>query len=85
MVVVRSHHWQSGRELPTGEVVELPGVGHLSLPSHPGTVETLARLMSESAVRVELGLPDALPHLPLQEHPQPTPRPALPVTAVPAK
>lgn len=82
-VVVRSHHWPAGRGVPAGEVVELAGVGHLSLPNHPQTVAVLSRLMAESATRVELGPPDALPHLPLREHPQPTPRPVMQVIAPP--
>lgn len=83
MVVIRSHHWKAGRDLPAAEVVEVPGVGHLSLPSHPGTVEAIARLMADSATRVQLGPPDALPHLPLTDRPQPAPRPSFPVSVVP--
>lgn len=74
---LRSHSWPGGRNI-AGEVTELPGVGHLSLPSHPQTVATLLRLLAVSATRVQLGPPDALPHLPLTDHPQPTPRPLLP-------
>jgi hypothetical protein len=81
--VVRSHNWPGGRAVTAHEAVELPGVGHLSLPAHPETVRLLARLMAASAARVVLPSPELLPGLPLTDRPQPIPRPPLPVVANP--
>ncbi len=82
--VVRSHRWPLGRDIPTADVTELAGVGHLSLPAHPQTVATLVRLLTDSASRVDLESPARLPHLSLTDFPQPPPRPDGPIVATPA-
>ena len=85
LAVVRSHHWPAGRNLPTGDVTELAGVGHLSLPTDPQTVATVLQRLDASAARVQLEPPGSLPHLPLTDHPQPTPRPTGLVMVAPSE
>ncbi len=74
LTVLRSHHWPAGRNLPTDDVTEQAGVGHLSLPTDPQTVAAVLRRLDASAARVQLEPPGSLPHLPLTDHPQPPPR-----------
>ena len=83
LTVVRSHRWPAGKSLPTSDVTEVGGVGHLSLASHPLTVATLLRLLDASALRVVLEPSGSLPHLPMAEHPEPTPRPVVPALVAP--
>jgi hypothetical protein len=78
-VVIRSHNWRGGRNLVARETVTLSQIGHFSAPSHPATVETVVRLMTASAMLVPIDdSAERLPHLPLREHPAPTPRPEPP-------
>jgi hypothetical protein len=85
VVVVRSHHWPAGRNLATADVIELAAAGHLSLPADPQTVATVLRLLDASAARIQLDPPGSLPHLAPSDHPQPTPRPVVPVPEVTQK
>jgi hypothetical protein len=82
-VVVWSHHWGGGRNLSGRENVKVERVGHLSLPTHPGTVELVAGLMTASASQVHLEDIRLLPHLPLTDRPSPTPRPVTAITIPP--
>lgn len=82
VTVIRSHHWPAGRNIAAEQTTECVGVGHLSLPMVPQTVAAVVGLLANSATRVELESPPKLPHLPLNEFPQPPPRPQQPVVIV---
>jgi len=77
-LVLKSHHWRGGVRLKVPEAVTVNHVGHISLPAHPATVQTLVALMTESALRVPL--PDqSIDCLPLRnDGSRPIPRPAEP-------
>ena len=83
LTVLRSHHWLAGRNLPSDDVTEQAGVGHLSLPTDPQTVAAVLRCLDASATRVQLEPPGSLPHLSLTDHPQPTPRLSGPIAIEP--
>lgn len=72
-VAIRSHNWTAAPGLITNHTVQLP-TGHYSAPTHPGTVQAIAQLMTQSASRVKLETIDGLPHLPLRDKQEPTPR-----------
>ncbi len=76
-VILKSHHWRGAPRLKAPESITVNNVGHISLPTHPATVQTLVDLMTESALRVPL--PDAtIDCLPLRDKGRPIPRPAEP-------
>jgi hypothetical protein len=82
-VVLRSHNWLGSRRLVGTENLILPGVGHRSLPAHPGCVQLVHSIMAESAGNVHLESKLTLPRLPLTDTPNPTPRGVTPVPFVP--
>jgi hypothetical protein len=85
-VILRSHHWLGSRGLAAAEQSTLTGVGHRSLPTHPMTVGWILDLMTASADQVPVRDPRLyLPHLPLSDHPDPTPRPIDPATLIPVE
>jgi hypothetical protein len=62
--------------LEANQRVELSGVGHLSAPTEPTMVKFLVEMMTASASRVpEEDIRLTLPHLPLRDKPDRTPRP----------
>jgi hypothetical protein len=74
--VVTSHNWPGGKSLHVNQRVELSGVGHLSAPTEPTMVKFLVEMMTASASRVpEEDIRLTLPHLPLRDKPDRTPRP----------
>ena len=76
-VVLKSHHWRAAPRLAAPESITVNGVGHISLPAHPATVQALVDLMTDSALRVPL--PDStIDCLPLRNGNRPIPRPADP-------
>lgn len=82
-VAVKSHNWQDGAGLITGETVPVP-IGHAGLPRHPVTLAVTVRLMILSASKVTPPSIAGLPHLPLRDKPEPTPRGVDPNTLGPA-
>jgi hypothetical protein len=82
-VVLRSHNWLGSRQLVATENLILPGVGHFSLPAHPGCVQLVHSLMTGAAGNVHLESKLSLPRLPLADVPNPTPRPVAPVPYTP--
>ncbi len=81
-VVLRSHNWPGSRRLIGTENLILPGVGHFSLPAHPGCVQLVHSLMTSAAGGVHLESKLSLPRLPLSDTPTPTPRPVAPIPYV---
>jgi hypothetical protein len=75
---IHSHHWRRAPHLQCTEGLELPGVGHLSLPQHPITVEKLTSLLTGIALSVPVAKPVG-PCPPIGEKPNPIPRPDLPM------
>ena len=80
-VAVKSHNWTDSPGLVTTETVGLAS-GHVGAPRDPGALETVVRVMTASAARVRLPSRD-LPHLPLRDKLEPTPRGVDPATNVP--
>lgn len=76
-VILKSHHWRAAPRLKAAETVTVNNVGHISLPQHPATVQTIVNLMTEAALKVPL--PDnSVNCLPILDRPRPAPRPAEP-------
>ncbi|MGL6075830.1 MAG: hypothetical protein ACRC8S_16870 [Fimbriiglobus sp.] len=75
-VIISSHNWSGAKEVFSTERIELQGTGHLNTPTHPQTLDTLVSLMTTAASRVPVqDIRLLLPHLPLRDKPEPTPRP----------
>jgi hypothetical protein len=80
-VTLRSHNWPAGKELVTSETVVLAGVGHVSAPTAPATVNALVELMTAAATKVVVeDIRLTLPYLPLRDKPDVTPRGIDPAT-----
>lgn len=80
-VSLRSHNWPGGKELYTNETLQLAGVGHVSAPTCPATVNAVVQLMTASAAKVAVeDIRLTLPFLPLRDKPERTPRGIDPAT-----
>ena len=80
-VALRSHNWPGGKDLHTTETLPLTGVGHVSAPTCPATVNAVVQLMSASAAKVPVeDIRLTLPFLPLRDKPERTPRGIDPAT-----
>ena len=80
-VALRSHNWSGGKELVTTDTLQLDGVGHLSVPTNPTTVNAVVQLMTASAAKVPVeDIRLTLPFLPLRNKPERTPRGIDPAT-----
>ncbi len=80
-VAIRSHNWFGGKELVTIDRLQLPGVGHLAVPTNPTTVNAVVQLMTASAAKVPVeDIRLTLPFLPLRNKPERTPRGIDPAT-----
>ena len=77
-VILKSHHWRAAPRLKAPETITIDRIGHIGVPHHPATVQTIVDLMTDSALRVPL--PDAtVDCLPLRnDGTRPIPRPAEP-------
>jgi len=80
-VALRSHNWPGGTEFHTTETLALAGVGHVSAPTCPATVNAVVQLMTASAAKVRVeDIRLTLPFLPLRDKPERTPRGIDPAT-----
>ena len=77
-VAVKSHNWTDSPGLVIQETVGIAS-GHVGAPRDPGTVETVVRVLTLSASRVVVPS-RVLPHLPLRDKLEPTPRGVDPAT-----
>lgn len=78
-VSVKSHNWPGSPGLITTETIGIDA-GHVSAPGDPATLGIIVRLMTLSASRVVLPSIENLPHLPLRDKLEPTPRGIDPAT-----
>ena len=81
-VTIRSHNWTDSPGLVTADSVGVAS-GHAGAPRDPGTLAAVVRVMGFSASRVVLPTFEDLPHLPLRDKLEPTPRGIDPATLVP--
>ena len=81
-VAIRSHNWTDSLGLVAGESVTV-AAGHVGAPRDPGTLASVVRVLSLSASRVVPITSGGLPHLPLRDKPEPTPRGIDPATLTP--
>jgi len=80
-LALRSHGWSGGKELVTTDSQVLAGVGHVSAPTCPQTVNVVVQLMTASAAKVPVeDIRLTLPFLPLRDKPDRTPRGIDPAT-----
>ncbi len=82
-VTVRSEGWTGSLDLITNETVPV-GPGHFNTPKRPESLAVLVKAMAAATTRVRLESTEGLPHLPLRDKADPTPRGIDPSTLVPA-